>query len=400
MSIWKEYKLGDVCTLINGAAFKSNEFQETGIPVLKIANVKPNKILLNDLKCVSEEVAAKKAKSRIQFGDILLTMTGNRKDGGPDSWVGKAAIFREKGHFMLNQRVCIVRVDKSKVDNVYLAYLLSSWDAQLYFINHSTSSGGQANISPSIVNDYSILLPDIETQKKIAGLLNRFDLKVRTNNKINRNLQEQAFTLFDHMVAEHSSGDVCNLSDFADINPKRNLSKNTEARCIDMAKLSTSGAFPDGWDYKTYTGGMKFKNGDTILARITPCLENGKTAYINFLEVDEVAFGSTEYIVLAPKGAVPPELLYCLARYPRFVDYAVINMNGTSGRQRVSGEIIGQYQVPRFTEIELEEFASSVAVLFEKMKQNSIESMRLAEVRNILLPQLMSGELDVSDIKI
>ena len=285
----------------------------------------------------------------------------------------------------------------AELDEVFLYYYLRNNQERIRGFNRGS---GQPSIKKTDILSMEVDFPIIDIQKKIVNVLMRIDEKIENNNAINRNLQEQAFTLFDHMVAEHSSGDVCNLSDFADINPKRNLSKNTEARCIDMAKLSTSGAFPDGWDYKTYTGGMKFKNGDTILARITPCLENGKTAYINFLEVDEVAFGSTEYIVLAPKGAVPPELLYCLARYPRFVDYAVINMNGTSGRQRVSGEIIGQYQVPRFTEIELEEFASSVAVLFEKMKQNSIESMRLAEVRNILLPQLMSGELDVSDIKI
>lgn len=102
MSKWKEYRIGEICTLVNGAAFKSNKFQENGVPVIKIANVKPNKILLNDLKCVSNEVAEKQEKSRVRFGDILLTMTGNRKDGGPDSWVGKTALFREWGHYMLN----------------------------------------------------------------------------------------------------------------------------------------------------------------------------------------------------------------------------------------------------------------------------------------------------------
>ena len=112
------------------------------------------------------------------------------------------------------------------------------------------------------------------------------------------------------------------------------------ARCIDMSQLSTTGSFPSGWEMKSFNGGMRFTNGDTILARITPCLENGKTAYINFLDDKEIAFGSTEYIVLAPKEGVPPEYLYCLARYPAFVDYAVKNMNGSSGRQRVSADTV------------------------------------------------------------
>ena len=115
-------------------------------------------------------------------------MTGNRMDGSPDSWVGKAAVFREDGHYMLNQRVCIVRPDKEKVNTDFLAYYLSSWDSQVYFINHATSSGGQANISPAVINDYKIFLPDLETQEKIASILSLMDLKIRSNETINNNL--------------------------------------------------------------------------------------------------------------------------------------------------------------------------------------------------------------------
>lgn len=98
---------------------------------------------------------------------------------------------------------------------------------------------------------------------------------------------------------------------------------------------------------KPFNGGMRFANGDTLLARITPCLENGKTAFVDFLDENEVAFGSTEYIVLAPRNGVLAEILYCLAHYPTFVNYAVKNMNGSSGRQRVSTETIGQFQLPK-----------------------------------------------------
>lgn len=363
---------------------------DDGIPTLSAKSVKNGYIDYSECYYISPEEYKKfMVRGFPKVGDILLTT---------EAPMGMVARL-DRDDVAIAQRLITLRGKEGILDNDYLLYYLQSPLGQHKLAERETGST-VTGIKQAAFRKIEIDIPDIDVQKKISACLSCIDAKIETNKRINRNLQEQAFALFDHMIAEHSSGDVCNLSDFADINPKRNLSKNTEARCIDMAKLSTSGAFPDGWDYKTYTGGMKFKNGDTILARITPCLENGKTAYINFLEVDEVAFGSTEYIVLAPKGVVPSELLYCLARYPRFVDYAVINMNGTSGRQRVSGEIIGQYQVPRFTKIELEEFASSVTVSFEKMKQNSMESMRLAEVRNILLPKLMSGELDVSDIKI
>lgn len=185
--LYKMVKLGDICSLITGAAFKSSEFQDEGVPVLKIANVKANRILFDGLQCVSEEIALKRAKSRIKYGDILLTMTGNRKEGGPDSWVGKAALFRNNGYYMLNQRLCILRANEEIVDNIFLAYYLSSWESQVYFINHATSSGGQANISPDTIDDYEIKLPDIGIQRKISAVLDVLDKKIQFNEKINRN---------------------------------------------------------------------------------------------------------------------------------------------------------------------------------------------------------------------
>ena len=216
---------------------------------------------------------------------------------------------------------------------------------------------------------------------------------------INNNLQQQAFALFDKLLSgEHL--EVCALSEIAELNPKRSLAKNEMARCIDMAQLSASGSFPNGWQIKPYNGGMRFANGDTLLARITPCLENGKKAYIDFLDTDEIAFGSSEYVVLCSKGQYPSEFFYCLAKYPSFVDYAVKNMNGSSGRQRVSAETIGKYLLPRLTDDELAEFRDVVPALFSAIRLNSLENIRLSELRDALLPKLMSGEIDVSDIDI
>lgn len=193
---------------------------------------------------------------------------------------------------------------------------------------------------------------------------------------------------------------TCCLSDIANINPRYTLSKGTEARYIDMSQLSTTTSFPDNWTFRAYNGGMKFKNKDTIMARITPCLENGKTAYIDFLEEDEISFGSTEYIVLSPKENTPPEMLYCIVRYPEFRTYATVNMNGSSGRQRVSGDIIGKYELPLFSKEELFEFGVTVEPLFKQITENSLQNRYLSELRDILLPKLMNGEIDVSEVKI
>ena len=241
--------------------------------------------------------------------------------------------------------------------------------------------------------------PDIDIQNQVASILDAVDRKIELNRKVNDNLQQQAFAAFDNLVANAENTD-CNVSDYAFLNPKRALAKNQMARSIDMSRLSTSRAFPSGWEMKPFAGGMRFTNGDTLLARITPCLENGKTAFIDFLDDGEVAFGSTEYIVLAPKNDTPPEMLYCLARNPAFIDYAVKNMNGSSGRQRVSAETVGQYRLPLFDKHSLSIFREVVSPMFLKMRYNSLENMRLAELRDELLPKLMSGEIGVSNIRL
>lgn len=285
---------------------------------------------------------------------------------------------------------------KDGVSPRFLYYVLAD-DA---FFDYSTTTSKGTKMprgDKTAIMRYQVPFFDLSVQNKIAAILGILDDKIELNNAINDNLQQQVFALFDQLMLE--SGDSkCLVSDVAYLNPKRQLSKNQVARCIDMSQLSTSGAFPSGWDMKPFNGGMRFINGDTLLARITPCLENGKTAYIDFLDKKEVAFGSTEYIVLAPREGVPPEYLYCLARYPAFVDYAVKNMNGSSGRQRVSADTIGKFVMNHPSEDALRNFGDIATALFMKMRYNSFENLRLVSLRDAILPRLMSGELDVSGL--
>lgn len=266
-------------------------------------------------------------------------------------------------------------------------------------LNERHIGTSQPLLTQEILNKINCEVPSYPEQQRIAELLGSLDRKINVNQKLNDNLQQQAFSVFDNLIANAENNDYT-VSDYAFLNPKRTLAENQVARSIDMSQLSTSGAFPSGWEMKPFNGGMRFTNGDTLLARITPCLENGKTAFIDFLDDGEVAFGSTEYIVLAPKNDTPPEMLYCLARYPAFVDYAVKNMNGSSGRQRVSAETVGQYRLPLFDKHSLVLFKEVVSPMFLKMRYNSLENMRLAELRDALLPKLMSGEIDVSAVQL
>ena len=143
---------------------------------------------------------------------------------------------------------------------------------------------------------------------------------------------------------------------------------------------------------------MRYKNGDTLVARITPCLENGKTAYVDFLDAGEIGWGSTEYIVLKPELPIPSLFGYCLARSVEFRDFAVHNMSGTSGRQRVSGEAISSYNLPIPTDPQLASVnvrASGRASLHAQLPRILGNPEQLAQQRDWLLPVLVSGEMSI-----
>jgi type I restriction enzyme S subunit len=142
--------------------------------------------------------------------------------------------------------------------------------------------------------------------------------------------------------------------------------------------------------------GARYRQGDTLLARITPCLENGKVALVDFLEDGVIGWGSTEYIVLRPREPLPEAFAYCLARDPDFVAYAVARMNGSSGRQRVSAAAIAEYVLPLPAPVALERFGRLARPIFDRITQLVRENRTLAELRDALLPRLLSGSLSTS----
>lgn len=131
------------------------------------------------------------------------------------------------------------------------------------------------------------------------------------------------------------------LGEIAKINPTEKLSKGQIATKISMEHLQPFTKKPSGQSQEAFNGGMKFRNGDTLIARITPCLENGKTAYIDTLKDDEVGFGSTEYIVLREISKISDkQFLYYFSRSNVFRDVAIASMTGSSGRQRVQTDVV------------------------------------------------------------
>lgn len=380
-------EIADIQTGPFGSQLHKEDYVTIGTPIVTVEHLGKRIFTEQNLPHVSEQDRNRLDKYILRTGDIVFSRVGS---------VDRCSfVDSEHDGWMFSGRCLRVR----PTDEIYPLYLYYFFclEETKQFVRNIAVGATMPSINTKLLGEVEVIFPHKDIQAQIASVLSAIDSKIETNEKLNDNLQQQAFALFDKLMIDVDN-DTCTVSDYAYLNPRRVLSKSQIARSIDMSQLSTSGAFPSGWDMKPYNGGMRFTNGDTLLARITPCLENGKTAFIDFLDKDEVAFGSTEYIVLAPKNGVPPEMLYCLARYPAFVDYAVKNMNGSSGRQRVSAETIGQFQLPQLDEQSLATFRESVSPMFLKMRYNSIESIRLAELRDDLLPKLMSGELDVSTL--
>jgi type I restriction enzyme S subunit len=143
------------------------------------------------------------------------------------------------------------------------------------------------------------------------------------------------------------------LSEFMHFNPRTPLLKGSIAKKVAMEHLASFNRKIQGYEEGIFKGGAKFKNGDTLVARITPCLENGKTAYVDFLSDNEVAFGSTEFIVLrAKEGISDSKFIFYLAISDEFRDTAIQLMSGSSGRQRVETEALKQkvFSLPPLTE--------------------------------------------------
>lgn len=142
-------------------------------------------------------------------------------------------------------------------------------------------------------------------------------------------------------------------ADFIHFNPRLSIKKGEMATKVGMDRLLPFTKKIPSIEQATFTGGAKFSNGDTIMARITPCLENGKTAFVDILKDGEVGFGSTEYIVMrAKEGISDPQFVYYLATSPFFRNIAIKSMVGSSGRQRVQQGVLDELilTVPRKVE--------------------------------------------------
>ena len=390
MEEWKSYKIKDIAK-VNASQYSFKENWKE-VAYLDTGNITENIIDSIQTFIMPCEDLPSRARRKVRNNDILFSMVRpNQRHYG--------ILKNPQDNLLVSTGFAVITIDPTIADADYVYYYITQDETIDYLQSVAEQSvSAYPSLKSSDIEDIDIGLPSLSEQKRIASILKALDDKITLNNRINHNLEERLQAKFDSLIERKNNSGWCFIKDIIDVNPKRTISKGVIARSIDMSLLSTSGPFPTGWESKEYNGGMKFINGDTIMARITPCLENGKVAYVNFLDKEEVAFGSTEYIVMHSKKGFPLEFTYFLARNNDFVDYATKNMNGSSGRQRVSGDTIEKYVLPVICEKEIEEFGNEATIAMNVIRNNCFENRTLSHMRDTLLPSLLSGEVSVEDI--
>lgn len=291
-----------------------------------------------------------------------------------------------------------VRLDPSKADARFYYYLFRSTVGRA-LIESIVEQVAAAGIRASDLGKLQVPYPDLHEQRRIASVLDALDALIDTNRALTSSMESQISALFAHYGFDDApTGEALRLDALVEVGPK--LPKPTgEAPYVNMAALPTDSSRISSVARRAPSGGARFQNRDTLLARLTPCLENGKAAFVDVLGEEEIAVGSTEFIVLRDRGDVGAHWPYVLTRSPRFRDYAILHMNGSSGRQRVSADSIARYPMARPTTASLARFRGPAEAAFRAIAMLSEETEALVRARDEILLLLMSGKIRVTDVE-
>ncbi|EHQ05840.1 restriction endonuclease subunit S [Leptonema illini] len=305
---------------------KGTDFKNEGVPFIMATDINDGKIDLVNCKFIDKRLADSLDKGFSIEGDVLLTHKAS---------LGRTAIVTEikMPYIMLTPQVTYYRVkNTNKLNNHFLKYFFDSPVFQDTLLNHGDSGSTRAYVGITAQRDLPILLPPLPEQKAIASVLSSLDDKIDLLHRQNKTLEAMAETLFRQWFVEEAdeSWEEGTIADLIEFNPNRKLPKGSAAPYLEMSALSNNTFNPRDWYDREFSSGTKFINGDTLLARITPCLENGKAAFVTFLDEDQVAWGSTEFIVMRPKLGLHPFFAYVLARTDDFKDYAEGCLEGSS----------------------------------------------------------------------
>ena len=333
---------------------------------------------------------------------------------GPGVIVGRkgsiGTVYFEEGNFFPIDTCFYLTVnDESKLDLKYLYYMLTQSN-----LKNLNSDAAVPGLNRDIAYAQYFEVPSLKEQIQIVLMLEKYDRLIENNNRRIAILEEMAQSLYrewfvnfrfpGHEAIEFKDSPLGQIpegwevkasNEVIDINPRTSLPKKGIKPFVPMTSLSESSMIIGDIEEREGNSGTKFKNRDTLFARITPCLQNGKIGYVQFLnEENPIGFGSTEFIVLR-ESILPSEFIYCLARSPNFRSHAINSMAGADGRQRVKPDCFSAYFLAVPPKRLLERFTSIAKPCFDEIHNLNKKNKILRSQRDMILPKLISGNISI-----
>jgi len=408
MSPWLDRPIRELCTSIIDCVNKTAPIVSGPTPykMIRTTNVKNGRVDLANVRHVDEEVYRRWVRRGVPAdGDIVLTR---------EAPLGEVGMLHDPAGVFLGQRLVMYRADPELADRNFLFHAMRSPTVQAQI----KAFGSGSTVEHMRVPDCGELLiscPDVSTQRRIGAVLVAFDDLIEINERrielledLARSLYREWFVRFrfpEHEAPGRTAQPVASMpqswavrlaSDVFVINPKLRSDQAAFPK-VSMGDLDerVSTVFPS--DVVARASGSRFQRDDVLFARITPCLENGKTALVKFLEPKDVAVGSTEFIVLRGK-TVGPAFTYCAARSAPVREHAIKSMSGASGRQRVTTTSFDSLELAEPPPVIADEFERTAGLMLDEVFDLASQNVSLVATRDLLLPRLVTGRLDISDI--
>ena len=405
-SEWTTIQLGEVATVRSGYAFKSADWKDQGIPVVKIANVKGGYLEMSGCSFVSESTAAESGEFQLSHGDILIAMTG---------YIGDVARVRKTDlPCVLNQRVGKFTVrDKERLDPDFL-YTFLAWAETRQTIEALGYGSAQPNVSPSLIHKVELPLPPLAEQKAIAAVLGALDDKIELNRRMNATLEAMARALFQ--------------SWFVDFDPVRakqegrkptGMDDATAALFPDSFRESELGEIPDGWEVVSLETLASIRGGKQLPTEACLPVGSGTFKVYGANGIMGCAASSTHdgfVIAFGRVGAYCGSIHWSLNgawinnnasavvpfEWPTYTLQSMLNIDFNSMRTGSAQPFIPNgslalARVLRPTRPIADAFCRIVEPLRRLQADNEEQSRTLATLRDTLLPKLLSGELRVLD---
>lgn len=338
-------KLGDSAELIRGISFskasqRTSETEST-IGVITTKAAQEDGINLSNIIYVDQECCSDKSKY-VKSGDILISLANSLDLVGRVTYVNNQTKNLMFGAFM-----GVIRPDTTRVNPIFLYYILRSKQAKEYFKSIAKTTTNISNLTFEDLKEFVFPLPPLDQQDAIASFLKGCQQIINSSKQILKNY-------IPNLKHEHIEGKYYSIEDISIIRPSKDdikgLSDDIVVSFVPMASLNTFNSdFTAKEERKiaeVKSGFTYFREDDILLAKITPCFENGKAGIAHNLK-NGIGFGSTEYIVIRAKtDVVYPEWIFYYINTPEFINGGKSHMTGTAGQQRVDINYVKQYKIP------------------------------------------------------